>query len=89
MSYSIKQMRDLSDEALIEAHDQAAQNTFVGVDYFLAELRRRDGDRLLQQQVVVMEQQVAYMKIANRVALAAATLSVIGIVIAIIALLNS
>lgn len=50
MSYSIEQLRGLSDALLIATHDQVAQNTNVGVDYFLNELARRDqaraGDRI-------------------------------------------
>lgn len=46
MSWSIAQLRDMSDDELIRAHDRLAKNTQgVGVNYYLAELARRDSAR--------------------------------------------
>lgn len=45
MAHTLKELRALNDDRLIEEHDRAAKNTFVGVDYFLHELERRDRDR--------------------------------------------
>lgn len=38
-------MRNATDEELIAEHDQHAQHTFVGTQYYLDELRRRDSAR--------------------------------------------
>ena len=42
MSYSVKQLRETSDDVLVAEHDAAAMNTYVGVSYYLEELQRRD-----------------------------------------------
>jgi hypothetical protein len=46
MSWSIEDLRDMSDDELIRAHDRLAKNTqAVGVNYYLEELARRRSDR--------------------------------------------
>jgi hypothetical protein len=45
MSRSISELRDTPDEELIRAHDALAQNTYVGVSYYLDELARRESAR--------------------------------------------
>ena len=45
MSYTLKQLRAAPDEELIRFHDQAAESTHVGVNYYLEELRRRQASR--------------------------------------------
>lgn len=42
---TISDLRSLSDEQLIEQHDQLAQNTVVGISYYLEELERRQVER--------------------------------------------
>ena len=42
---TISTLRGLSDEELIEWHDQLAGATTVGVNYYLAELQRRTVER--------------------------------------------
>lgn len=44
MSESLKELRALSDEELIENHDNVAKHTQVGVDHYLREIARRDQD---------------------------------------------
>ena len=45
MAYSIKQLRELSDEKLIAQHDEKAKNTVVGTKYYMEELDRRSRER--------------------------------------------
>ena len=46
MSWSMAQLRDMSDDELIEAHDRLAQSTqSIGVNYYLEELARRHSAR--------------------------------------------
>jgi hypothetical protein len=45
MSSTYRELRSLTDDQLIDAHDGAAKNTVVGVSYFLDELRRREQAR--------------------------------------------
>lgn len=41
MVHSLKNLREMSDEKLVDLHDQAAENTVTGVNYYLNELSRR------------------------------------------------
>lgn len=45
MVYTIEQLRQLSDEQLIQEHDEKAKNTVVGINYYIDELDRRSRDR--------------------------------------------
>ena len=45
MVYSIKQLRALSDEELIQEHDKKALNTVAGTKYYMEELDRRSRER--------------------------------------------
>lgn len=45
MSESIKILRELSDDILIQRHDERAKSTTVGTNHYLAELARRDQDK--------------------------------------------
>lgn len=45
MSYTLAELRNVPDEVLVEHHDSVAQHTSVGVNYYLAELERRDRER--------------------------------------------
>jgi hypothetical protein len=42
---TISELRGLSDEQLIEQHDHLAENTVVGISYYLSELERRQVER--------------------------------------------
>ena len=46
MARRLADLREMSDEQLIDAHDKLAQNTQIGIDYYLDELRRRESARL-------------------------------------------
>ena len=50
MSYSLSELKNLSDEQLVRGHDDQARGTVVGVNYYLAELRHRDLKRLAEGQ---------------------------------------
>ena len=45
MSQSIEELRKLSDDEVIALHDGVAQNTFVGVQFFLDEINRREQNK--------------------------------------------
>lgn len=45
MSYTLADLRNTPDELLIDGHDRAAKNAVVSVNYYLAELERRDRER--------------------------------------------
>lgn len=42
MTYSIRELREAPDNELIERHDALAETTVAGINYYLAELARRD-----------------------------------------------
>jgi hypothetical protein len=45
MAHKLHDLRALSDDELVAAHDRLADNTFVGIDYYLDELKRRELSR--------------------------------------------
>jgi Mg2+ and Co2+ transporter CorA len=73
MSYSYRTLTGTSTEQLITEHDQIAVNTNVGVDFYLAELRRREQDQT--------------NKIMVRLTVATAILAALAVVISVISLL--
>ena len=55
MSYSWRELKALSDEQLVEAHDRQALSTEVGVNYYLEELRHRDQRTIAESQQRIAE----------------------------------
>jgi hypothetical protein len=45
IAHSLKNLREMSEEKLINLHDQAAENTVTGVNYYLDELARRSQNK--------------------------------------------
>lgn len=45
MAYSLKKLRSLSDEELVNEHDEKAKSTVVGTQYYMDELDRRSRER--------------------------------------------
>jgi len=45
MTRSVRELRKASEEKLIQEHDELAEHTLPGVDYYLNELARRRSDR--------------------------------------------
>jgi len=66
MSHTIAVLRKLTDDQLIEQHDNLAKNTVVGTKYYQDELRSRSNDRLGQRML--------WLTIANAVLAAAAVI---------------
>lgn len=46
MSLKYQELREKTDEELINEHDRKSENTVVGIDYYLEELARRDSQRI-------------------------------------------
>ena len=51
LSLSLKNLRALPTDQLIEQHDRAATHTSVGVNYYLQELERRDQQAATKEMV--------------------------------------
>ncbi len=83
MAPSYQQLLDMSDEQLIAAHDRAAENTYLGVAYFLDELRRRATDRQTQRMVELTE---AIERLTRVVTLLTGVSVVLGILALLVAL---
>ena len=45
MAYSLKELRELTDEQLVTEHDNCAASTVSHIHYFLEEIKRRDQNR--------------------------------------------
>lgn len=71
MSFSIEQLRTKSDDDIVRLHDQVAENTMVGVNYYLDELRRRET--------------AAAMRSSHRLALASFVMTAVSTVTAVVA----
>lgn len=79
MSYSIEELRSLTDDQLISEHDEQARRTSVGVNYYLEELDRRSRERAVQ----------ASDRLARRsfgLAVTSTVLSVVATAVAVLAL---
>ena len=46
MALSLSDLRNLTDDELVEKHDTQAKTTVVGIQYYLDELNRRYQERL-------------------------------------------
>lgn len=64
---TIAELRELSDEQLIEEHDLAATHTVVGISYYLDEIERRQVDRQ-QRQMLRLTWVVTVLTVINVVA---------------------
>lgn len=80
MAMNLHQLRETPDERLIELHDEIAGNTNVlGINYYLAELQRRDTARAMQ----------ASHKLATRaywLAVVNGVVAVVAVIVAIVAI---
>lgn len=56
MSQSIEQLRKLTDDEVIALHDRAANNTDVGVQFFLDEINRREQNKQTELMVKFTKQ---------------------------------
>jgi hypothetical protein len=88
MSYSIEQMRALSDEQLVREHDAHAVRTVVGTGYYLEELERRSRDRAteasnrLAADSVKLARATFWLTVASTIAsVAAVAISVVALVV--------
>ncbi|MBB2921284.1 hypothetical protein [Cellulomonas cellasea] len=81
MSLPLKDLHALSLEELERRHDEAAENTFVGISYYLDEVRRRE-------QLAVMRSSERLARASFRLSLLSAILAGVAAVAAVIALLQ-
>jgi hypothetical protein len=58
MSYLLTELRAVETEELVARHDAAAENTSVGVNYYLDELARRDAHAQSERMVKLNEKMV-------------------------------
>jgi hypothetical protein len=75
VSYSIADLRAMSDEQLIGEHDEVARTTSMGTAYFVDELERRSRERSTAA--------------SNRLARASFILSIVSTLIAVVAIVVS
>ena len=81
MSQSIEELRKLSDDEVIVLHDRVAQNTQVGVQFYLDEINRREQNKQTDLMVKYTEK-ILWLTIAIGV------LTVINVVAIIIPFFN-
>lgn len=81
MSYSLSDLKSLSDEQLVAGHDDHAKTTVVGVSYFLAELRHRELQRLAQSQQRAAEKMERLTKWITWLTVFIAFMTVVNVVV--------
>lgn len=72
MSHKLRDLQALSEDELVRLHDEQAQYTVVGINYYLDEIRRRE--------------MAAAMRSSQQLAAAAALLGAVGTIAAVISL---
>lgn len=77
MAYSLKELRSLTDEQLIEEHDNCAASTVNHIHYFLEEIKRRDQNR--QTETIIK-----YTRIMTWLTVFIAVLTVVNVVAVIV-----
>ena len=82
MSYSLHDLRSIPEERLITEHDQIAQHTSVGVQYYLDELARRDATKLAEKTEGATEEMRKLTRVIT-------VLTVVNVVLVLVSLLNS
>ena len=76
MSQSIEELRKLSDDDVIALHDRVAQNTQVGVQFYLDEINRREQNKQTDlmvkytKQILQLTIMVAVLTVINVIAVA-------------------
>lgn len=83
---SVERLREMTDEELVKAHDSLLTVRAVGVEYYLAELARRDADRqtrTIVQQTGTMVQQNRTMVVLTRVITVLTVANVVAVVYSI------
>lgn len=83
MSYSWKELKALSDEQLVEAHDWQAQNIATNVNYYLAELRHRDQRKIAESQQRIAEEVLRLTERITFLTKVIVTLTVVNVAVAI------
>jgi hypothetical protein len=53
MARSLKELKSMSDDDLVLAHDRLAEHTQEGIQYYLAELDRRGQSRLNRTMLIL------------------------------------
>lgn len=84
MSYLLKQLRAAESEELVARHDAVAENTSVGVNYYLDELARRDANAQGERMVRLNERMVALnaemVRLTRTIALLTVAVAVLTVV---------
>ena len=79
MSFTIKDLRNTTDEELIRIHDSLAANASGGIDYYLQELQRRDQQRSAQSSDRLARAAVRLTFASTIAAIAAVVVSVLAL----------
>lgn len=94
MAYTIRDLRNLSDDDLIAEHDKIAPNTMVGTQYYRDEIRAREfqraaekADEIAAASLEVARQATFLARRAYVLAFVSAVVGTVAVVLQVIALL--
>jgi lipopolysaccharide/colanic/teichoic acid biosynthesis glycosyltransferase len=76
MALLVADLQTISDEQLVEFHDQMAVNTYVGVQYYLDEIRRRQAEKA-EQAALELARRAYWMTVASTVLVVASVITAI------------
>lgn len=82
IAVTLAKLRALSDDELVELHDKAAQNTTVGIQYYLDELNHRSQNEQTQVMLRYTKQMLWFTVFV-------ALLTVVNVVVAVVPLLRT
>jgi hypothetical protein len=80
MTYSLKELRAVSDEELVARHDAEAKNASASVNYYLDELARRGAHEQGERMVALNAEMVRMTRTISRLTIAIAVLTVVNVV---------
>ena len=75
----MKELREMSDEDIIERHDDLANSTLIGTKHYLSELVRRDQDR----------QTKAMLSLTNKINIMTVVITICTVVITVFTIANA
>jgi hypothetical protein len=77
MAFTWQQLRATDDDRLIALHDAVAENTSVGLNYYLEEIQRRNQERAIAESQKLAKASL-WLTVANTL------LAVVAIVVALV-----
>jgi hypothetical protein len=83
---SVKELKALTDDELEKRHDEQAQSTMVGTQYYLDELGRREQDKLNHEMLKLTREMHHMTVVMTRATLLALGIAVVSVIVSVVAI---